>query len=182
VCAGSPTFAIEDDMILGAGVPNRRRFTVSVVLSLLTFVTIACGRRQPSIQAALQRGGNVGSLLVEVVEARRGGDDYWNYRITPTTGEVAMIGDGRRLRGMLVPTREPTGHASCYQETSSSSPDGRFVATCSNASESQAQFVVQQNEKVIFAWKPQMWRGVDGFMWSPTSRAIAVLRARCKIN
>jgi len=39
----------------------------------------------------------------------------------------------------------------------------------------QTLFEIRSDDQVVFSWEPKEWRGVDGFVWSPTSTSISLL-------
>lgn len=143
---------------------------------LLLIGAAACSHEPPAKQVALQGDAASGTLLVEILVSRTGGDDYWRYRSAPGTGEVARADEGRYAEGVWLTPNPPTGQTTCNRgAVRASSPDGRFVVECANPDGRQARLSVKEQEKVVYSWNPQPWRGVDGFAWSPSSRAIALL-------
>jgi WD40 repeat protein len=117
-----------------------------------------------------------GTVLVEILVPRTGGDDYWRYRSTPATGEVARVDAGRYAEGVWLTPGPPTGQTTCTRGiVRAPSPDGRFVAECSNADREQARLSVKEEETVVYSLSLPLYRGVDGLAWSPSSRAVALL-------
>jgi hypothetical protein len=127
-------------------------------------------------QVAMTGDAASGSVLIEILVPRTGGDDYWQYRSTPATGAVTRVGAGRYAEGVWLTPIPPTGRTTCsHGIVRAPSPDGRFVVECDESDGTQARVSIRDEEKGGYAWHPREWRGVDGFAWSPNSRAIALL-------
>ena len=156
--------------------PETLNFGGAHVIALFMLGAAACTHEPPAKQVAMQADAASGTVLVEILVSRTGGDDYWRYRSTPSTGEVARVDAGRYAEGVWLTPNPPTGQTTCTRgAVRAPSADGRFVVECSDPDGRQARLIVKDQEKVVYSWSPRAWRGVDGFAWSPGSRAIALL-------
>ena len=116
-----------------------------------------------------------GTLLVEILVERDGGDSFWQYRSTPATGNVVLTSSGRHRPNEWIGPRSQTGEARCGK-VEALSPNERLVAACRYPGYGeQTKFEIRSDDRVVFRWEPKDWRGIDGFVWSPTSTSIALL-------
>jgi hypothetical protein len=155
----------------------------SVLAWALLLTLSACKHEPPSTQQVLARDIAPGRIDIEVISPRQGGDDYWAYRVTPSEGSVARTSVGRQTASDWEPLAPEfsAGQANCFQGSQASSPDQKLLARCFGERPGKpAQFTIGPNtpgdgNKFLFRFTPDRWRRIEGFVWSPNSRSIALL-------
>jgi hypothetical protein len=135
-----------------------------------------CQREPVSKQPVLSSDLAPGTLTVDVISPRAGGEAYWQYRITPSRGQVELFGSGRRPRSQWTDPHFLNA-ANCFQGEQKRSANGELVARCFHQEPGRRpEFTVTSTVGgPVFGWDPGEWRGVDGFGWCTNSRALAMV-------
>lgn len=103
--------------------------------------------------------------------------------VTPETGRV------RRASIDALPHARPTGNiSSCYKRPSSASLDGKFIATCdgpvlpSMSGSPPDVFSIIRTDSTPVACRGLQGHQIIGFLWSPDSKAVAVLSTTVRVS
>jgi hypothetical protein len=157
---------------------------VQIVLIALASSLINCSRAQmeqspPPARRAIMSGDVApGVILIDILKSGHP-ENYWQYEVRPTTGSVRKVKEEtfRDYAHEDIPHDffRPAGAiGGCPSDTKATSFDRTFLAYCA-ASEGGLVIADTKTLGILFLWKPQEWRGISGFGWSPNSQSIAIL-------
>lgn len=157
---------------------------LQIVLIALASSLIDCSRGQmeqsspPARQAIMSGDVAPGVILIDILKSGHP-ENYWQYEVRPTIGSVRKVKEEtfRDYAHEDIPHDflPPTGAIGrCPSDTKATSLDRKFLAYCA-ASEGGLVIADTKTLGILFLWKPQEWRGISGFGWSPNSQSIAIL-------
>lgn len=153
------------------------------LLLALSVELIGCSssrHEQPAPQTVLSADVAPGSVLIDVLESGRP-EKYWQYEVRPSTGMVRKVKEEnfQDYAHEHIPHtfHQPTGAIeSCTKKPEANSPDGEYLAYCTRSG-SDEFFVIDKKKatETLHQWKPNEWRGIQGFAWAPNSHSVAFL-------
>jgi hypothetical protein len=157
---------------------------VQIVLIALASFLIGCSKAQmeqsppPARQAIMSGDVAPGVILIDILKSGHP-ENYWQYEVRPTIGSVLKVKEEtfRDYAHEDIPHDflQPAGAiGACPSDTKATSLDRRFLAYCA-LSEGGLVIADTKTLGLLFHWKPQEWRGISGFGWSPNSQSIAIL-------
>jgi hypothetical protein len=157
---------------------------VQIVLIALASSLIDCSRAQmeqsppPAPRAIMSGDVAPGVILIDILKSGHP-ENYWQYEVRPTIGSVRKVKEEtfRDYAHEDIPhdLLRPAGAiGGCPSDTEATSFDQTFLAYCA-ASEGGLVIADTKTLGILFLWKPQEWRGISGFGWSPNSHSIAIL-------
>jgi hypothetical protein len=157
---------------------------LQIVLIALASSLIDCSRGQmeqspPPARLAIMSGDVApGVILIDILKSGHP-ENYWQYEVRPTIGSVRLVKEKtfRDYAHEDIPHDflPPAGAiGACPSDTKATSLDRKFLAYCA-ASEAGLVIADTKTLGILFLWKPQEWRGISGFGWSPNSQSIAIL-------
>jgi hypothetical protein len=157
---------------------------LQIVLIALASSLVDCSRGQmeqsppPARQAIMSGDVAPGVILIDILKSGHP-ENYWQYEVRPTIGSVRKVKEEtfRDYAHQDIPHDflPPAGAiGACPSDTKATSLDRTFLAYCA-ASESGLVIADTKTLGILFLWKPQEWRGISGFGWSPNSQSIAIL-------
>lgn len=158
---------------------------LQIVLIALASSLIACSRakmeQSPLLSSRAIMSGDVapGVILIDILKSGHP-ENYWQYEVQPASGSVRKVKEEtfRDYAHQNIPHDVflPAGAiGACPSDTKAVSPDLSFIAYCAGASEGGLAIADAKTLGILFLWKPQEWRGISGFGWSPNSHSIAIL-------
>lgn len=114
--------------------------------------------------------------MVEVMSPEVEFDDYWQYEVVPTLGEVRSLETGR-VKYPRPATMHPRVRMTCWKELQVPSPDGQARLICRENNRGTDQLEVIAHGRTPFVWPPGERRMVQALAWSEDSRFLAILNA-----
>jgi hypothetical protein len=158
---------------------------LQIVVIALASSLMGCSRGQmeqspPSARQAILSGDVApGVILIDILKSGHP-ENYWQYEVRPTIGLVRKVKEEtfRDYAHEDIPHDflPPAGAiGACPSDTKAISLDRSFLAYCAGASEGGLVIADTKTLTILFLWKPQEWRGISGFGWSPNSQSIAIL-------
>jgi len=149
----------------------------AIFVGLLS-MSLGCEHGPPQKHPVVGSDIAPGNIIIEVTSPKTGGDKFWRYQVMPSRGQAIQVQAGRQTSGRWDTAAVSSGQVDCSHESVAVSPNQKFLARCFGELPGRsAQFTVTTTavDKVVFRWRPANWRAIDGFVWFPTSRSIALL-------
>jgi hypothetical protein len=162
---------------------SRGKIILPKVLFLaLSFELIGCSSsrtEQPTHQTVLSADVAPGAVLIDVLESGKP-EHYWQYEVRPMIGLVRKVKEEsfRDYAHEDIPHAflRPTGAIeACAKKPEANSPDGEYLAYCTSSGSDEFFVVDKKTSETLYHWKPEKWRGIQGFAGAPNSHSVAFL-------
>lgn len=120
-----------------------------------------------------------GVILVDVLESGKP-EHYWRYEVQPMVGLVRKVKEEsfQDYAHENIPHvfLQPTGAIeACAKRPEANSPDGDYLAYCTRTGSDEFFVIDKKTGETLYHWKPEKWRGIQGFAWAPNSHSVAFL-------
>jgi len=157
---------------------RKRSLLLYLMFSLEMFQVISCGNANDK---HVTLSNITGQIILDVVEPR---NTHSAFIVSPREGTVLRFSRSPATDSN-VPTRVIQ---SCHTKPTSISPDHKVVAECRGdavatiTGSKPDEFILRSAESPVILYQRSLGQRICGFLWSPDSRAIAVLTQTVHIS